>query len=66
MNVACAVATAAASVYMGNYWDQKGTVPLVNKYNEAVDSTKEIRRQLALIGIVWMSSTLLEIYSVIF
>jgi hypothetical protein len=57
-----AITTAGSSVYMGDYWDRKGKVPLVSGYNEAVVSTKQMRGILALLGIFWGVSFLLEMF----
>jgi hypothetical protein len=62
MNAVNAAVTAGASVYMGEFWDQKGKIPMIASYNEALESTRSIRNQLALLGIVWALSTFLSLF----
>ncbi|KAF2668347.1 hypothetical protein BT63DRAFT_425669 [Microthyrium microscopicum] len=65
-NVFGALMTAAASVYIGGHWDAKGNIPLVTSYNDALRSTQTIRGQLALVGVVWALSSVVELYSLLF
>ena len=57
--------TAFASVYMSDYWREKSKVPFMTGYNAAIDSTKVVREQLALVGVTWMVSSVLEIFRII-
>ena len=57
--IACG-ATAGASVYLGDFWDQKSKVPMVSSYSDAVESTKRMRGHLALLGILWGLSLFLD------
>ena len=59
------LATGGASVHMGNFYDQKGKVPLVDNYNEAIESSKVVRGQLALIGLLWGLSSFLQLLGVL-
>jgi hypothetical protein len=61
LNVAAGLATAGASVHMGDFYDQKGKVPLINTYNEALESSKVVRGQLALIGLLWCTSSFVQL-----
>jgi len=65
LNVAAGLATAGASVHMGHFWDDKGKVPLIQDYNDAVDSSKTIRGQLALLGLLWGASSFFAIFNVL-
>ena len=65
LNVAAGLATASGSVYMGHFWDQKGKVPFVDGYNEAVDSSKVIRGQLALLGLLWAVSSFFHLLNIL-
>jgi hypothetical protein len=65
LNISAAAMTATASVHMGKFWDDKGKVPLMNNYNEAVDSSKTTRQQLALVGGLWACTSFLAIFGLI-
>jgi len=51
----------AASVHMGQFWDQKAKIPLMTDFNDAINSSKAIRGQLALLGLLWGISLFFEI-----
>jgi hypothetical protein len=65
VNVAAGAASASASVYMGHFWDEKGKVPFVDGYNEAIESSKAIRGQLALLGLLWGVSSFFHLLSIL-
>jgi len=65
LNVAAGLATAGASVYMGHFWDEKAKVPLMQDYNDAINSSKTIRGQLALIGMLWGVSSFFSVFDVL-
>jgi hypothetical protein len=65
LNVAAGLATAGASVHMGGFWDEKGKVPFMTDYNDAVDSSKVIRGHLALIGLLWGVSSFFSLFEVL-
>ena len=65
LNVVAGLATAGASVHMGNFWDQKGKVPFVQGYNEAIESSKIIRGQLALLGLLWGVSSFSQLFGLL-
>jgi hypothetical protein len=54
------IGSAGASVFIGDFWDDKTQIPLVQSYSEAVDSTKKLRGYLALLGILWGLSFILD------
>jgi hypothetical protein len=62
LSLVVCVLTAGASVYVGDFWDRKGKVPLINSYNAAIDSTRSMRGHLALLGILWSISFVLEVF----
>jgi hypothetical protein len=62
LNVSAGLMTAAASVHMGKFWDDKTKVPLIDNYNEAIDSSKTSRQQLALVGGLWACTSFLAVF----
>jgi hypothetical protein len=66
VNIFVAMATMAASMYIGDHWDGKGKVPAMTNYNDAVLSTQTVRGQLALLSISWGATGLLELWNIIF
>ncbi|KIW06194.1 uncharacterized protein PV09_02674 [Verruconis gallopava] len=51
---------ALAQLHVSNFWSQKGKIPMVQSYNDAINSTLIIKRQLGILAIAWLLTTLFE------
>jgi hypothetical protein len=66
VNIFVALATLAASMYIGENWGGKNKIPGVTNYNDAVQSTKTVRGQLALLSLTWGATAVVELWAIMF
>jgi len=64
VNIFVALATLAASMYIGENWGGKNKIPGVTNYNDAVQSTKT--GQLALLSLTWGATAVVELWAIMF
>jgi hypothetical protein len=65
LNAIACVGTLVASGHMGKFWDEKGKIPFIGNYNDAVDSSQTIRGQLALLGLSWGITSFFAVFGLL-